>query len=176
MAKQPPDSNAEFARLLRGAHRELFGFIFAMLQNRADAEDVYQQTAIVLWRKFSAYETGTNFIAWAIRVAQFEIKDYIKAQRRRKVFFNDEILEAIAVAYQPQTDEVRERRLEALAKCVEKLNERDRRMLDRCYAVTRDYRKIARIEGKTLGAVYQAISRIRKALHLCVQRSMATED
>ena len=173
MTTEPHDSGAEFAHLLREAHRELFGFIFAMLQNRADAEDIYQQTALVLWRKFSTFEPGTNFIAWAIRVAQFEIKDYVKARRRRKVFFNDEILDAIAVRYQAESNDVRERRLEALAKCVEKLSERDRRMLDRCYAVERDYRKIARAEGKTLGAVYQAISRIRKALYLCVQRSLA---
>jgi RNA polymerase sigma-70 factor (ECF subfamily) len=176
MGKQPRDSNAEFARLLREAHRELFGFIFAMLQNRADAEDVYQQTALVLWRKFSTFEPGTNFIAWAIRVAQFEIKDYVKARRRRKVFFNDEILEAIAVRYQTQSNDLQERRLEALAKCVDKLSERDRNLLDRCYAVERDYRKIARAEGKTIGAVYQAISRIRKALYLCVQRSLATAE
>lgn len=175
MAKKPPNSNAEFAKLLRETHRELFGFIFAMLQNRADAEDVYQQTALVLWRKFSQFEPGTNFVAWAIRVAQLEIKDYVKAQRRRKVFFNDEILAAIAVGYQAQSDDVREQRLEALAKCVDKLSDRDRRMLEQCYAVERDYRKIARAEGKSLGAVYQAISRIRKSLYLCVQRSMTAE-
>ena len=96
MTTESHDSGAEFADLLREAHRELFGFIFALLQNRADAEDVYQQTAMVLWRKFASFERGTNFVAWAIRVAQFEIKDYVKARRRRKVFFNDEILDAIA--------------------------------------------------------------------------------
>ena len=37
-------------------------------------------------------------------------------------------------------------------------------MLDSCYAVERDYRTIARAEGKTIDAVYQSISRIRKAL------------
>jgi RNA polymerase sigma-70 factor (ECF subfamily) len=175
MTTQPNDSDVEFAVMLQEAHRELFGFIFAMLQNRADAEDVYQQTAIVLWRKFASFERGTNFVAWAIRVAQFEIKDFVKARRRRKVFFNDEILEAIAARYQAESNEYRERRLEALGKCVEKLGERDRRMLDSCYAVERDYRTIARAEGKTLDAVYQSISRIRKALYQCVQRSMAAE-
>jgi RNA polymerase sigma-70 factor (ECF subfamily) len=176
MTTEPHDPGAEFAHLLREAHRELFGFIFAMLQNRADAEDVYQQTALVLWRKFATFERGTNFVAWAIRVAQYEIKDYVKARRRRKVFFNDEILEAIATRYQAESNEFRERRLEALAKCVDRLSERDRRMLDSCYAVERDYRKIARAEGKTLGAVYQAISRIRKALYACVQRSLAAAE
>ena len=59
----------EFARLIRESHRELFGFIFAMLQNRADAEDVYQQTALMLWKKFAEFMPGTNFTGWAIRVA-----------------------------------------------------------------------------------------------------------
>ena len=176
MTSKSHDLQSEFAELLREAHRELFGFIFAMLQNRADAEDVYQQTAVVLWRKFSTFEPGTNFVAWAIRVAQFEIKDYVKSRRRRKVFFNDELLEAIAVRYQAESNDVRERRLEALAKCVDKLSERDRRLLSRCYAVERDFRKIARAEGKTIGAIYQAICRIRKALYQCVQRSMAAAE
>lgn len=175
MTKNDHDTNAEFARLLHDAHRELFGFIFATLQNRADAEDVYQQTALVLWKKLSNFTPGTNFIAWAIRVAQFEIKDYVKARRRHKVFFSDEILEAIAVTYRVEPNDIAARRTEALAKCLDKLSQRDRRMLKLCYAVDRDYPKIALAEGKTLGAIYQAISRIRKALYLCIQRSMASE-
>jgi RNA polymerase sigma-70 factor, ECF subfamily len=176
MASKFDRTHSEFAELLREAHHELFGFIFAMLQNRADAEDIYQQTSMVLWRKFATFEPGTNFVAWAIRVAQFEIKDYVKARRRRKVFFNDEILDAIAERYQAESSEFRERRLEALANCIDKLSERDRNLLNNCYAVERDYSKIARAEGKTLGAVYQAICRIRKALHMCVQRSLAAAE
>jgi RNA polymerase sigma-70 factor (ECF subfamily) len=175
MSEKTSDQVAEFGRLLREAHRELFGFIFAMLQNRADAEDVYQQTTIVLWKKFSDFKPGTNFIGWAIRVAQFEIKDYVKARRRRKVFFSDAILDAIAVAYQAESDDARTGRLEALSRCLDKLTDRDRRLIDKCYTVDRDYAKIAVDEGKTIGSLYQSISRIRKALYQCVQRSMAAE-
>jgi RNA polymerase sigma-70 factor (ECF subfamily) len=172
-ALEHTDQDAEFARLLHEAHRELFGFIFAMLQNRADAEDVYQQCAVVLWKKFSAFTPGTSFIAWAIRVAKFEIKDFVKARRRRKVYFTDAILDAIAVTYQTETSEHQKERLEALSQCMGKLSERDQRMLKRCYAVDRDYQKIAASEGKSIAAVYKAISRIRKLLHSCVQRTLA---
>jgi len=169
------EQDAEFARHLHQAHRELFGFIFAMLQNRADAEDVYQQCAVVLWKKFSSFTPGSNFTAWAIRVAQYEIKDFVKARRRRKVYFTDAILDAVAVTYQSVLGGVHQERLEALAQCVDKLGERDRELLMQCYAVERDYQKIAGSEGKTVTAVYKAISRIRKALHVCVQRSLAME-
>jgi RNA polymerase sigma-70 factor (ECF subfamily) len=169
------DQHAEFARLLHEAHRELFGFIFAMLQNRADAEDVYQQCALVLWKKFSAFTPGTSFIAWAIRVAQFEIKDYVKARRRRKRYFTDAILDAIVVTYQNEPGERHKERLDALACCLEKLSERELTMLRQCYSVDRDYRQIAAAEGKSMAAIYKAISRIRRTLYLCVQRAMATE-
>jgi RNA polymerase sigma-70 factor, ECF subfamily len=169
------EQDAEFARLLHHAHRELFGFIFAMLQNRADAEDVYQQCAVVLWKKFSTFTSGTNFVAWAIRIAQYEIKDFVKARRRRKVYFTDAILDAIAVTYQCEPSEVQEARLEALAHCMEKLSDRDRTLLTQCYAIDRDYQKIAASEGKTVAAIYKAISRLRKSLYLCVTRSMAAE-
>lgn len=170
------DQDVEFARLLREAHRELFGFIFAMLQNRADAEDVYQQCAVVMWKKFSSFTPGSNFIAWAIRIAQYEIKDFIKARRRRKVYFTDAILDAIAVTYQAEVTELQEQRLEALAHCVDKLIDRDRRLLKQCYAVGRDYGQIAISEGKTVTAIYKAISRIRKALFDCIQRTLAAES
>ena len=175
MAKRGGDTVGEFARLIRESHREFFGFIFAMLQNRADAEDVYQQTAPVFWRKFSEFTPGTNFTAWAIRVAQFEIKDFVKARRRRKVFFNDAILDAIAVAYQAEPDDLAPdgwKRREMLGK----LNDRDRRVLKQCYSVGRDYKKIAASEGKTIVAVYKAISRIRKVLYNCIQQTMAVES
>jgi RNA polymerase sigma-70 factor (ECF subfamily) len=168
------DQDAEFARLLHDAHRELFGFIFALLQNRADAEDVYQQCAVILWKKFSAFTPGTNFIAWAIRIAQYEIKDFIKARRRRKVYFTDAMLDAIAVTYHSKLSDLQKDRLEALAHCIDKLNEQDRNMLHQFYAAERDYHEIAASAGKTVAAIYKAASRIRKALYVCVQRAMAT--
>lgn len=173
MAKVEED--AEFARLLHESHRELFGFIFAMLQNRADAEDVYQQCAVVLWKKFPTFKRGTNFIGWAIRIAQFEIKDFVKTRRRRKVYFTDAILDAIAVTYQGESNDLQRERLEALNQCLDKLSDHNRRLLEQCYAVDRDYRSIAESEGKTMAAVYKAVSRIRRSLYLCVQRTLTAK-
>jgi RNA polymerase sigma-70 factor (ECF subfamily) len=169
------DRDAEFAGLLHENHRALFGFIFAMLQNRADAEDVYQQSVVVLWKKFSTFTPGTSFIAWAIQVAKFEIKDFVKARRRRKRYFSDAILDAIAITYQDEPSDRQRERLDALACCLQKLAERDRSLLEQCYAVDRDYRRIAEAEGRTIAAIYKAISRIRRTLYLCVQRTMTTE-
>jgi RNA polymerase sigma-70 factor (ECF subfamily) len=123
----------------------------------------------------SAFTPGTSFIAWAIRVAKFEIKDFVKARRRRKIYFTDALLDAIAVTYESEASEHHKERLEALSHCLEKLTVRDQVILKKCYAVDRDYRQIAESEGKSIEAIYKAISRIRKALYCCVQRKLATQ-
>jgi RNA polymerase sigma-70 factor (ECF subfamily) len=79
------------------------------------------------------------------------------------------------VTYQSRLSDLQKDRLEALAHCIDKLNEQDRRMLQQCYAADRDYRQIAQTEGKTLAAIYKAVSRIRKALYMCVQRAIAAK-
>ena len=167
---------SSFARLLRETHDRLFGFIFSLVHNRADAEDIFQQTAIVLWQKFPDFQPGTNFAAWSMRVAHFEIKNYVKARRRSRLYFSDEILDAIAITFHSSPGETESYSAVALTKCIEKLNERDHRLLMKCYSVDRDYGKIAESEGKTVGAVYKAISRIRQALLACVHRQLAAEQ
>ena len=59
----------QFGELLAECHRDLFTFIYSLVQHHADAEDVYQQVAVVLWKKFDTFEIGTNFAAWATTVA-----------------------------------------------------------------------------------------------------------
>jgi len=165
-----------FARLLHENHRDLFVFIYSLVQHHADAEDVYQQTAMVLWNKFDDFVPGTNFAAWATRVAQFTARDCLRSRRRRNVYFNEEMLDSIASAYRPQGPEHSAMRSETLARCLEKLSRRDRRLVERCYSRDRDFAAIAESEHRSVAAIYQAISRIRKKLYLCMNRTMAVED
>src|SRR4051812_23964504 len=62
-----------FLRLWEAHRRRVFHFILALLPAVQDAEDVLQETSIVLWRKFGEFEPGTNFLSWAHKVAHFEV-------------------------------------------------------------------------------------------------------
>lgn len=169
------DKKETFAELILKCHRELFGLIYSLVQNLQDAEDVYQETAIVLWQKFDGFTPGTNFSAWAMKIAQFRALKHIEAKRRQRLFLQDDLLNSIAEAYQRRASESDNRRADALAGCLQKLSTNERRLVMRCYAPNRNYADIAQAEGRTVGAIYQAINRIRKALFACVQRTMAME-
>ncbi len=169
------DNSTLFADLLLKSRRDLFGFIYSLVQNLPDAEDVYQETAIILWQKFDDFTPGTNFSAWAMRVAHFRVLKLVEAKRRQRLFFSEELLESIAEAYQRESAGNGNRRAEAQAVCLEKLTTSERRLVKRCYSPGRNYAEIARAEGRTIGAIYQAMNRIRKALFACVERTLALE-
>ena len=66
--------------------------------------------------------------------------------------------------------------LDALALCFERLPERARRVLALRYEGDLSAGEIARRTGRTLDAIYQALSRARAALAACIRRRMALEQ
>ena len=164
-----------FGELLAECHTDLFGFIYSLVQHHADAEDVYQQVAIVLWQKFDSFEIGTNFAAWATKVAHNVARDFIRSRRRSALTFSDEVLDAIAAAYAAKRCWGSDDASDALNRCLKKLPDKDRNLVERCYSPNRDFAAIAEREGRSIGAIYQAICRIRKNLYACVQRTLSQE-
>ena len=50
---------------LYGEHRgHLYGHILALVGQPAFAEEILQDTSLLLWREFDRFEPGTNFRAW----------------------------------------------------------------------------------------------------------------
>ena len=54
-----------FSELIARHQSELYAYIFAIVRNWDDADDLYQSTCLVLWRKFESFRPGTSFFSWA---------------------------------------------------------------------------------------------------------------
>ena len=105
-----------------------------MIPNRADAEDVFQETSRTLWEKFDQYRPGAdnNFRAWALRIAQLKALSYRRRELRRRKLFSDQAyaaLEQVAAMAMGSLD----LRLESLGDCYRKLTEDDRQLLTARY-------------------------------------------
>lgn len=62
---------------------QLFSGALRMTRNRADAEDLVQETYMKAWRSFASYEEGTNLRAWLFRIlTNSYINRYHQKQRR----------------------------------------------------------------------------------------------
>jgi RNA polymerase sigma-70 factor len=165
------DRQAEFVRLLTQYSSRIFGFVLALCVNRADAEDVFQNTSVVLWEKFDTYQPGSNFFAWACRIAYFEaLYDRRKSSRVRTL--SDEAWQALA-ADALAVSEDKEESQEALSECLENLSAADRDLLHQKYFLQRSVAEIAESCSKSIHSIYRALSRLHDNLLECVRRAMA---
>lgn len=166
-------STAEFNALLQQAQSQLFGYIHSLLRDFNDADDLFQQTAMVLWRKFDEYDRSRSFLAWACGVARLEAANFLRSRGRNRLYFSDD-LNLLLIESQDRVSSIdAEARRAALGRCMDRLSQWDRGLLMDCYG-ERDARviEIAREQGRSSQSVHNSLRRIRRSLFACVQRTM----
>jgi RNA polymerase sigma-70 factor (ECF subfamily) len=63
MPTRPTNDEHDFGRLFVRYQSRIYGFIRSLVVHRDDAEDLLQETASVLWRKFGEFRPGSDFLA-----------------------------------------------------------------------------------------------------------------
>lgn len=165
-------SDEEFVRLLTQYQRPLFRFIFCLVHSMHDAEDLFQQVAITLWGRFGEFRPGTDFFSWACAIAKNKALNYFKSSGRRRAYFSPQLIDEIAER-EHGLAELYEARLQALEVCRQKLSSVDRELLAACYDGSQSVRVAAAKIGRPIGSIYTSLSRIRRALHGCIERTLA---
>src|SRR3954447_4910101 len=123
-----PETADAFVRLLGQNQRRLFLYVMSMVPNWNDAEEIIQETNLVLWREFARFQIGTNFTAWACKVALHQVLAWRKRQRRDRLEVSPALLEAVAEEASAAADALEERS-QGLARCIDRLPAEHRRLL-----------------------------------------------
>ena len=165
-----------FLRLFLQNSRRLYAYILTLLPHRGDADDVLQEASLVLWEKFDETRPPDDFAAWGCRIAYFKVLDHYKKSRRDRVRFSQAMLEHVAdTAVEHAGGLQLDERREALTRCIEKLNPRDRDLLRHRFAEGATTQSTAVQVGRSLDAVYKALAKIRRGLFDCVTKALARE-
>ena len=166
----------EFMELVTLHQTRLYGYIFALVGSAEDADDLFQQTILVLWRKFDQFERGSDFARWAWTTAKFEVRNFQRTSRRGRVVFSDSLVNQI-VSEAELEDETADgmARERALKECVTKLPADDRELLNLCYQDRTKVKDIAARLGRSSQSVCNSLGRIRTALFNCIQRVLTRE-
>ncbi|HZE96739.1 MAG TPA: sigma-70 family RNA polymerase sigma factor [Planctomycetota bacterium] len=150
--------------------RVLEAMLIAMVGDRPAAEDLYQEMAILMTRKREGVDEDCRFIAWGRRIAVNLVRDHRKRLARQNLRpLDDEILDSVARVYEEAGESAWEERLDALRRCAGLLPEKDRGLLRRRYELDEPADSIARDLSTSRGAVDNALYRLRKSLHDCVE-------
>ena len=180
LADQSSDSGTthppteEFVQLFSRSQRKVYLFILSQVANPFDAEDILQETNLVIWKKYTSFEPGTNFSAWACQIARYEVLKSRERKYRDKLLFSDEFVSIIATEVELNA-ELLERRRDALVKCIRRLRPGDRELIQKRYTPGENGKGLAKTLGRPANSVYQSLGRIRRSLYECINRTLAAE-
>ncbi|SFI28809.1 sigma-70 family RNA polymerase sigma factor [Planctomicrobium piriforme] len=165
----------EFLRLFSQNRERLFAYIFSLLPNHADAEDVFQRCSLLLWRKFSEFDVERNFLAWACGVALNEVRNFLRSAHRDRLRFDSSLVTQLS-DHRLGALETSGENLKILQGCLEALKATEQDLVRVAYDGNSTLKDFADATGQALQTLYNRLGRIRRMLLECVRRKLATES
>jgi RNA polymerase sigma-70 factor, ECF subfamily len=161
----------QFMRLFVQHEPQILRAIMVLVPQVADARDVLQETSVVLWQQFSAYDPQRPFVNWALGYARNFIRRHFRAVERGRRL-SDTAVEALLIAAEPREALV-EQRADALAVCLRDLPPEGRQILEGYYFRQQTVQELGQRHSKSAEAIYKIIQRLRLALLDCINKRLA---
>ncbi|MGJ8695480.1 MAG: sigma-70 family RNA polymerase sigma factor [Verrucomicrobiaceae bacterium] len=174
--EEPPADRYElFVRRFARYEPDLRRFIRSLLPTAVDTDEVLQQTAIVIWRKFDLYDPETPFMKWACVIGRFEALAYRRKMARDRLVFREEVFDLMA---DEGIDDLAGRDDEhlALESCMQEMTERQRKFLILAYTPGVKVKELAEEAGSSAAAFYMRLKRLRRQLMICMESKTQQEN
>lgn len=163
-----------FLKLLIPNQKRIFSYIVTLIPNYADAEDVMQEVAGVLLKKYSDYTPNTDFVAWALTITKFKVYEYYKTKKREKQRLSNETIRILDKESSSQSSDF-DSNLEAVKKCIAKLNANDYDLIQMRYELDQNVKNISARFGRSMQSIYRNLSRVHNILLRCIHRQLHEE-
>lgn len=173
MSQDRDRSREELFRRFTGMRAGVLGYLRVLVRDAHLAEDLFQETCLVVLRKLETFDPAGDLGAWARAIALNLARNALRKERYVHLMTSPGLAEAIDRAYvdgAPDEEGERSARLEHLAHCMGQVEVRQRRLLDLRYRAGESLERIARETGRSSGAVQVALSRLRQFLLKCIER------
>ena len=173
MSAEPHNAEEKIVGLIARHQAELHRYILSLLPDRMLADDVLQETNLVLWRKAAEYDPAQSFLPWALTIAFYQVKAARRDAGRDRHVFDDSLVEILAAEHReadPSDGELEQ----ALEKCLRELSEKQRQLILARYEPGASVQDLAAERNQTPTALSLVLLRIRKALESCIERKLAT--
>jgi RNA polymerase sigma-70 factor, ECF subfamily len=173
--ENPQALHEEFVTLLTASHGKLLGYLMSLLGRWHDAQDVLQRSSLLMWQKFEAFESGSDFVAWASTICFYEAKNFQRLAARSPFQFDDELLDTLSIE---RLDDLihHEQRMGALEHCLQQFAEAQRQMLCSAYSAHGGIAALAEKMNRAPRTLYNKLSHLRRMLAECMLRRLQEEN
>lgn len=149
----------------------LHAYILSLLADPVAAQDVLQETNLVLIRKADDFQIDASFASWAYNTARFQVLAHLRDRKRDRLVLHEAFAEKLAPVAEVMAEET-ERRVQLLGGCVERLSDEHKTLLHNRYGGETSITALAEDHGKTASAMKQLLYRIRNLLAACVEERL----
>ncbi len=161
-------------------HQQMLkSFVGYMVPNRQDAEDLFQEAAVVILKKDpEQIRPDTDFIKWCRGVIRNLVRHYWHIKGKGKVTYMENLCDSVEAAYEEEDRNIElwTRRYVALQGCLEQVSPVSRSMLSRIYSEGIKMVDIAKELSCSAASLRVRIMRIRCVLLDCIEKHLSGEQ
>lgn len=158
-----------FEQLAMPLFGQLYNFACWLTKDRAEAEDLVQETYTKALRGFSSFQPGTNFRAWMYRILRNTFLTSRTGLKAAATLPLDLEENEDSLPVEPDTPEsilIERSDQDLLYKAIEELPAHSREILLLCDMEEMSYQEISQMLSIPIGTVMSRLSRARKALRV----------
>jgi RNA polymerase sigma-70 factor, ECF subfamily len=167
-----------FVQRLTGCQNWLYAYILSLTGSTTAADDVLQNTNLVIWKKADQFVEGTDFAAWVCKIAYYQVQAFRRDRKRDVLLFDDEIVEKLAISAERHAA-YSDVELAAFRECEKKLKPAQRELLHERYGLSgpgSTIEQLANRRNESSASIVSALYRIRSTLHVCVRHVISRES
>jgi len=170
------ESQERIAALFSQHRTRIGAYAYAIVRDYHAVDDVLQDVAMILIRKRDVYDPATPFLPWALAITRRQALAQRRSRPRGTVTLDQEILDRIEAAIADEGEAaLQERRMAALAQCLERVGESGAGLLRMKYVEQLSADVIAERTRSSRPAIYSGLQRLRERLASCMEQRLASE-
>jgi len=169
---RPIEPLALFEILVRESADSLTAFLRASVDDKAAADDLFQETMLIAWRKIGEYDRSRPFGAWLRGIAKRFVLAHYRKTAREVALSSERVLDYLdqrMAQVDRQPGDTLDEKIAALRDCVERLDPLYQEPIELHYRHRRTTEWIAEHLATTRDAIQKRLQRARMQLAECLE-------
>ncbi|WP_342804423.1 sigma-70 family RNA polymerase sigma factor [Alteromonas sp. M12] len=163
------NTSSSFLELFEAERKRIYAYIYALVLNKAAADDIFQETSTILWQEFDKFEIGSSFSKWANAIVFNCVRTYRRQNKKFVVGISDELFDQLIENVESNTLE--ESKWHMLQKCISQLTGSAHQIFYGFYVENMSAQAIADKTGRSIYGIRKTIHLLRKKLFDCVDQN-----